>query len=147
MLGTLKLLNSSTILAISGAFRLYVAFLLLKIDPILLLCLAAGLIVYSVYTLDRTVKSEEDEINRSDEISANRTLVAAVALFALLIGLFILTFLRLSPFAAFFPFFMGFMYSKGVTIKGLSIKLKDGLEVKNFVVAFTWAVFLCSLIC
>ncbi len=102
MLGTLKLLNSSTILALSGAFRLYVAYLFLKIDPILLLCLAAGLIVYSVYTFDRTVKSKEDEINRSDEM--------------------------------------------GIKVRGVSIKLKGGLGVKNVVVAFTWAVFLCSLI-
>lgn len=147
MQGTLKLLNSSTILGISGSFRLYVAYLLLKIEPIPLLCLAAGIIVYSVYTLDRTVKAEEDLINRSEEVKANRNLIAILVFLLLLIGMLILILLDFSPFGAVFPFFMGFMYSKGIKIKGFSIKLKGGLGIKNIVVAFTWAVFLCLLIC
>ena len=63
---TMRLLNSSTVVAISGGLRLHVAFLLAGIAPRIFEYMAFALIVYATYTLDRTLECKEDSINRSE---------------------------------------------------------------------------------
>ena len=72
---TLRLLSSSLIVAVSGGFRLYIAFLLAGKEPDITLPLAAILIVYATYTMDRAIKTKEDEINRQEEMNANKNFV------------------------------------------------------------------------
>ena len=75
---TLRVLGSSAVIGVSGWFRLYIAFLLAGKIPDLVLCSAFSFVVYSVYTLDRALKSKEDEVNRPREINANKNIVLFV---------------------------------------------------------------------
>jgi hypothetical protein len=55
LLPTINLLKSSLLVSISGALRIYIASLLLLAQISVLNCVAGGLIVYAVYTLDRAL--------------------------------------------------------------------------------------------
>jgi 4-hydroxybenzoate polyprenyltransferase len=143
---TLRLLSTSIIVAVSGGFRLYIAFILLGREPELALCLAMILIVYATYTLDRAVKTKEDEINRKEEESANKDLAIFMTCASLLAAIIILIKQGISPLIAFFPLIIGFVYSKGIKIRKISLKLKQNLGIKNLVVGFTWASTICALL-
>ncbi|MDD5473481.1 MAG: UbiA family prenyltransferase [Candidatus Methanoperedens sp.] len=143
---TLRVLGSSTINSISGGFRLYTAFILAGDVPDLILCFAFSFVVYSVYTLDRALKSKEDEVNRPEERNADKNFVLIIVFAFLVTALLILIVKKISPFAALLPFVIGFLYTKGIKIGDISIKFKQGLGVKNFVVALTWAFTIVSFI-
>lgn len=143
---TLRVLGSSTINSISGWFRLYIAFLLAGEVPDLILCFAFSFVVYSVYTLDRALKSKEDEVNRPEERNADKNFVLIIVFAFLVTALLILMVKKISPLAALLPFVIGFLYTKGIKIGGISIKFKQGLGVKNFVVALTWAFTIVAFI-
>lgn len=136
---TLNVLKSSVINGISGWFRLYLAFFLTGKVPDLLLCFAFFFVVYSVYTLDCTLKSKEDEVNRPEEKNADKIIVFFIISVLLFITALILELKKISPFAALFPFVIGFLYTKRIKIGSISIRFKQGLGIKNFIVAFTWA--------
>ncbi|MCZ7383019.1 MAG: UbiA family prenyltransferase [Candidatus Methanoperedens sp.] len=136
---TLKVLKSSIINGISGWFRLCIAFLLTGKASDLVLCFAFSFVVYSVYTLDRTLKSKEDEINRPEEKNADKNIVFFIISVLLFTASLLLVLKKVSPLAALFPFVIGFLYSKGFKIGRISIRFKQGLGIKNFIVAFTWA--------
>ncbi len=143
---TINLLSSSVVLAISGGLRLYVAFLLAGKEPTFSTSLAMALIVYSTYTLDRTMKSKEDEINRPEEKNANKIFALSIVGASIFVTYFILINNRISPLIAFFPAVSGYLYSKGFTIGNSSFKLKHGSGIKNYVVALIWAITICSLV-
>ncbi len=132
-----KLLSVSVSVAISGGFKLYVAFILAGIMPDLLTCVAATFIIYAVYTFDRAAKSKEDEINRGGLCASSSKWVYVVICGFLLTSIIILS--AYSPLLVLFPLMMGLIYSKGIKIKDMSLKLKRGLGVKNLVVSFTWS--------
>ncbi len=135
---TIKLLGTSLLVAISGGFKLYAAFLFLGIEPSIFICLASSLVIYAVYTLDRTLKSKEDEINREEFSSSNKICAALVICVSMSLSLLIfISELSLLPFL--FPLVIGFAYSRGIKIRKDSLKLKSNRGVKNLVVAFTWA--------
>jgi 4-hydroxybenzoate polyprenyltransferase len=136
---TLKVLKSSVINGISGWFRLCIAFLLTGKAWDLVLCFAFSFIVYSVYTLDRTLKSKEDEVNRPEEKNANKNSIFFIISVLLFIIFLVLVIKKVSPLVALFPFLIGFLYTKGIKIGSISIRLKQGRGIKNFLVAFTWA--------
>ncbi len=132
-----QILKSSVVVSISGAFKLYVAFLLLGIEPDFTLCLGAALIIYSTYTLDRAL----------DEIEGKKATlpVLSIIFFAFLASLYIFKEkVGISP--VIFPFAVGFAYTKGLKINGRTFRLKGGLGSKNFVVALTWAGFLVLIL-
>ncbi len=143
---TFRLLSASILIAVSGVFRVYVAFLLLGVKPEIITCFAMVLLTYATYTMDRAVKTKEDEINRMGERGARRGYVLLVAGTSLLVAILILLKQGIFPAAAFFPFVVGFLYSKGVKIGKSSLKLKQGSGVKNIIVAFTWASTICAFI-
>ncbi len=136
---TLRVLGSSIINATSGWFRLYIAFLLAGKVPDLVLCFAFSFVVYSVYTLDRALKSKEDEVNRPEEKNADTKAILFIVSVFLVTALLSLVVKKISPFVALIPFAIGFLYTKGLKIGGIYIKFKQGLGIKNFVVALTWA--------
>lgn len=72
ILPTINMLKSSLLVSISGALRVYIASLLLLAQTSISNCVAGGLIVYAVYTLDRALESTEDSINRSELNGANK---------------------------------------------------------------------------
>lgn len=134
---TLNLLKSSILVGLSGIFRVYIAYLLLQTHTSLLTCVAGGLIIYSVYTLDRTLESTEDTINRTELNESKKEIGFAASLLAFLIGSWIFAKEGILLFA-FLPFFIGYLYSKGLKIGKHSLKLKGGLGVKNLVTGITW---------
>lgn len=141
---TLELLKSSLLVAFSGALRIHLAFLLLHIQSSILTCVAGGLIIYTVYTLDRAFDSEEDTVNRKELNGSNKKFGLAVSLLAFILGTCILA--KEGMFAlAFVPFITGYLYSKGIKIGKFALKLKGGLGIKNIVVGLTWGLFIAGL--
>jgi len=142
--GTSELLKTSLLVAFSGALRIHLAFLLLQIQSSILTCIAGGLIIYTVYTLDRTLGSEEDTVNRKELSSSRKEVGLIVSMCTFLIGTFILA--KQGLFAlALIPFITGYLYSKGIKVGKFTLKLKGGLGIKNFVVGFTWGTFIAGL--
>jgi len=138
---TLELLSIAILTGIVGAFIAYVAFLAIGVKTNPLVLVGFCLIVYSVYTLDRTLEAEEDKINRKIE-NINKKIALSIVIFAWIVGILILLssglVLSIALFVGLWPFIIGFFYSKGVKIGRFYLRLKHGLGVKNFVVALTW---------
>lgn len=141
---TINLLNSSVLVSLSGALRIYIASLLLLGTMDILNCLAGGLIVYAVYTLDRALEPAEDAINRSELKGANKKLALFVCLITFAVGCYILNSSGLLLIAL-MPLVAGYLYSKGLNIGRIKLKLKGGLGVKNLVVGITWGTFIASI--
>ena len=141
---TINLLNSSVLVSLSGALRIYIASLLLLGTMNILNCLAGGLIVYAVYTLDRALEPAEDAINRSELKGANKKLALFVCLITFAVGCYILNSNGLLLIAL-MPLVAGYLYSKGLNIGRIKLKLKGGLGVKNLVVGITWGTFIASI--
>lgn len=141
---TINLLNSSVLVSLSGALRIYIASLLLLGTMNILNCLAGGLIVYAVYTLDRALEPAEDAINRSELKGANKKLALFVCLITFIVGCYILNSSGLLLIAL-MPLVAGYLYSKGLNIGRIKLKLKGGLGVKNLVVGITWGTFIASI--
>jgi hypothetical protein len=89
---TLNLLNTSSVVAIAGSLRLYVALLFAGIAPLPFLVIGEGLVVYSTYLFDRALSCEEDAINRKEIAGANKRvgLLASVIAFGTGAGIFCL---------------------------------------------------------
>ncbi len=141
---TLELLKSSILVALSGALRIHLAFLLLHIQSSILTCVAGGLIIYTVYTLDRALGAEEDTVNRKELSGSNKKVGLGISLLAFMIGTYILAKEGILALA-FIPFITGYLYSKGMKIGRFVLKLKGGLGVKNIVVGLTWGIFIAGL--
>ncbi len=141
---TFELLKSSVLVAFSGALRIHLAFLLLQGKSSLLTCIAGGLVIYTVYTLDRTLGSEEDAVNRKELNGSRKEVGLAVCLLTFLIGSYILAKQEML-IMAFIPFVTCYLYSKGIKIGKFAFKLKGGFGVKNLVVGLTWGIFIAGL--
>ncbi len=141
---TIKLLKSSLLVSFSGVLRIHIAFLLLHINSLFFNCLAGGLIIYAVYTLDRALDSEEDIANRPELEGASKKTALVVSLICFLAGAAILAASGLI-LLAFLPLITGYLYSKGVKIGKFDLKLKGGLGMKNIVVGITWGVFITGI--
>ena len=100
--------------------------------------------VYTVYTLDRTLECKEDSINRSELTGSRKDIAFFVSLSVFIIGTFILfkEGLYIMPFL---PLAVGYLYSKGIKIGSFNLKLKGGIGIKNLVVAFTWGTFITGI--
>lgn len=134
---TFKLLLSSILVAFSGAWRVSIASLLLQTNKDILMCVASGLIIYSVYTLDRALESKEDSINLAELDGSNKKVGLLFSLITFSIGSFI--FFKEGLIAlAFLPFVTGFLYSKGIKVGGHTLKLKGSFGMKNLIVGLTW---------
>jgi 4-hydroxybenzoate polyprenyltransferase len=134
---TIRLLNSSTVVAISGGLRLHIAFLLAGIAPQIFEYTAFALIVYATYTLDRSLDCKEDAVNRCELAGANKNtgMLACIASFLLGAGILMHDGLYVAPF---FPFIVGYVYTHGIRIGTFSLRFKAGLGVKNAIIGITW---------
>jgi 4-hydroxybenzoate polyprenyltransferase len=132
-----RLLNSSSVVAVSGGLRLHVAFLLTGIAIRIPEYLAFTLIVYATYTLDRTLDCKEDSLNRGDLAGANRNAGMIGCLVAFLLGTAILVHDGIWA-APFFPFIVGYIYTRGIRIGPFKLRFKAGSGVKNAVIGLTW---------
>lgn len=143
-IATLNLLKSSILVSISGALRIHIAFLLLHLNSIFLHCLAGGLIIYSVYTLDRAMDAEEDSVNRSELKGASNKIALLFSLVCFVIGAGILASSGLLPIAL-IPLITGYLYTKGIKLGKFKLRLKGGMGVKNLVVGITWGTFIAGI--
>ncbi|MDI9395899.1 MAG: UbiA family prenyltransferase [Euryarchaeota archaeon] len=141
---TVELLKSSVLVAFSGALRIHLAFLLLHIQSSIITCVAGGLIIYTVYTLDRALESEEDSVNRMELNGSNKKIGLVVSLLAFITGAYILAKEGMLVIA-FVPFVIGYLYSKGIKIGKFALKLKGGLGIKNIVVGLTWGICIAGV--
>jgi len=133
----MRLLNSSTVVALSGGLRLHIAFLLAGIAIRLPIYCACILIIYSTYTLDRALDCKEDAINKSELCGADRNTGIIASVVTFLLGAFILGMdgIYLAPL---FPFIVGYFYTRGIRIGSRTLKLKGSVGVKNIIVGLTW---------
>jgi len=134
---TLRLLNASTVVALSGGMRLHVAFLLAGIAIRIPVYIAFTLIVYATYTLDRTLDCKEDMMNRDDLAGADRNLGIIACGLTFLAGAVLLVSDGII-FAPFFPFIIGYLYSHGIRFGPLNLRFKAGAGIKNAVIGITW---------
>jgi 4-hydroxybenzoate polyprenyltransferase len=134
---TMRLLNSSTVVAISGGIRLHIAFLLAGLAIRIPVYCAGVLIIYSTYTLDRALECKEDAINKSELCGADKKTGIIACIVSFLLGAFLLA-LNGIYFAPFFPFIVGYFYTHGVRIGSHTFKLKAGAGVKNIIIGITW---------
>ena len=134
---TLRLLNSSTVVALSAGLRLHIAFLLAGIAVRIPEYCALALITYATYTLDRALDCKEDAINRSDLSGANGKVGIFACIVTFLLGTVLLTRdgIYLAPV---FPFVIGYLYTHGIRIGPHTFKLKAGAGVKNIIIGITW---------
>ncbi|MDQ1251550.1 MAG: hypothetical protein QG646_656 [Euryarchaeota archaeon] len=139
-----ELLKSSVLVAFSGALRVHIAFILFHVQSSMLACIAGGLVIYTVYTIDRTLESKEDATNRKELNGSRKEIGLAAALLAFLIGSYLLAKEGLL-IIAFIPLVIGYLYSKGIKIGRFFIRLKGRAGVKNLVVGLTWGVCTAGL--
>lgn len=131
-----RLLTASVLISFVGFCRIYIAHVFLGTSFRIELCAGFFLVVYSVYTFDRSIECKEDMINKRG-YGNGRRIGITTSLILFVIG-FILT-SKYSIIAPFVPLMVGTLYTKGIKIFNKKIKLKRGYGVKNMVVAFTWA--------
>jgi 4-hydroxybenzoate polyprenyltransferase len=134
---TMRLLNSSTAVAIGGGLRLHIAFLLAGLAARIPEYCACALIIYATYTFDRALDCKEDAINKSELCGANGKIGLLASIITFLIGtyLFVLDGIYLAPF---FPFIVGYVYTRGIRIGPYAFKLKGGAGIKNIIIGITW---------
>jgi 4-hydroxybenzoate polyprenyltransferase len=142
---TLQLLRASILVALSGVFRIYIASLFLGIAPSRWIYLAGFLVIYATYTLDRALGCEEDKINKKELTSARKDIALVLCLISLATGSF-LFFRENLLLVAFLPFIIGYIYSKGIHIGCISLKLKGNFGVKNITVCLTWGAFISGVV-
>jgi 4-hydroxybenzoate polyprenyltransferase len=142
---TLQLLRASILVALSGVFRIYIASLFLGIAPSRWIYLAGFLVIYATYTLDRALGCEEDKINKKELASARKDIALILCLISLATGSF-LFFRENLLLVAFLPFIIGYIYSKGIHIGCISLKLKGNFGVKNLTVSLTWGAFISGVV-
>lgn len=141
---TFELLKSSVLVAFSGVLRIHLAFLLFQVQPNLLTCIAGGLVIYAVYTIDRTLDSKEDAVNRKELSGSRKEVGLSVSLLAFLIGSYVLAKEGMLIFA-FIPFVTGYLYSKGIKIGKFAVRFKGRFGAKNLVVGLTWGACIAGL--
>jgi 4-hydroxybenzoate polyprenyltransferase len=134
---TVRLLNSSTAVAIGGGLRLHIAFLLAGLAARIPEYCACALIIYATYTLDRALDCKEDAINKSELRGANAKIGILACVVTFLIGscIFIADGIYLAPF---FPFIVGYVYTRGIRVGPYAFKLKGGAGLKNIIIGITW---------
>lgn len=133
----MRLLNSSTAVAIGGGLRLHIAFLLAGLAARIPEYCACALIIYATYTLDRALDCKEDAINKIELRGANAKIGVLACVVTFLIGscIFIADGIYLAPF---FPFIIGYVYTRGIRVGPYAFKLKGGAGLKNIIIGITW---------
>jgi 4-hydroxybenzoate polyprenyltransferase len=134
---TMRLLNSSTVVAIAGGLRLNIAFLLAGLPVRISEYCAFALIIYATYTLDRALDCREDAINKRELVGADGNIGILACAITFIIGTVIL--LREGIYLApFFPFIVGYIYTHGIRIGPHVLRLKGSIGIKNSIIGLTW---------
>jgi 4-hydroxybenzoate polyprenyltransferase len=127
---TLKLLTISIFISVSGIFRAYVASIILNMNINLLLGLAVGFIIYSIYTFDR--------VDDSKFTGSNKKFVLAIIALLSLVGFYIFA-VNGVILIALSSCVIGYLYGKEIKIGKRVLRLKGSYGIKNIVVGIVWA--------
>ena len=132
---------SSVFIGSAGFFKTYIGYLLLGMIPNISVCFAVFLVCFSVYTIDKIADLDKDVINMPSRVrffQGRKNLAIACASLAYLLSIIIIFIEK--PNASLFlliPIAVNAIYGTKL-IPGLP-RLKDIPVMKNFIVAFTWA--------
>jgi 4-hydroxybenzoate polyprenyltransferase len=130
---TIKLLMISIYVSISGIFRVFISSILLNTHINLVMGLACGLIIYSVYTFDR--------ITDVRFLGSDKVIGVTASLCAAFIGIGVF-YLNGQLLLGIFPFAICYLYSKGLKIGKHTYALKAGYGFKNLVIGSTWGILI-----
>ena len=134
------LINSSTLIAITGFSLPFFSFLLYDINVDFRLLLASYLVTFAVYSLNKLTDMKEDKINlqnRAEFTIKNRYyIILSVIISSFAAAYLASSYTIFAILIIFFPFCIGFIYS----IKVANFRLKDIIFMKSLSVALAWAV-------
>lgn len=130
---------SSILIALVGAIKLYISFMLYEIPPDFKLICASFLLIFSTYSLNKLTDIKEDSINlpqRAAFIAKNKHYLIFMVMVSFAAAL-TLCFMQ-SPYAvvlALCPLLTGVIYS----IKVRNFRLKDIIGLKSVSIGMCWA--------
>jgi 4-hydroxybenzoate polyprenyltransferase len=145
LLEALKFMTStSLLLALNGAMVVVFGFFLYSFPIVPGLLLAAFLVTFSVYGLNKITDKAEDSINRPETLPRASGCFLVISMTSMLIG-FLISVLEgsLAFFVLFAPVIIGVIYS--IKISKSIPRLKEIVGVKSFAVALSWALTGCLL--
>ncbi len=138
------LTSTSLLLASNGVMVVVFAFFLYSFRIVPGLLLAAFLVTFAVYGLNKVTDKAEDSINRPETVPKASGFYLALSIASMLIGFFIgILEGILAFFVLFAPVIIGVIYS--VRISKSIPRLKEIVGVKSLVVAVSWALTGCLL--
>jgi 4-hydroxybenzoate polyprenyltransferase len=136
------LILTSLFIAINGALKVYFSFLLYSQNIFLNPILAAFLIMYAVYGLNKLTDLSEDAINtpeRAKLIKKIAVLFKCSLMFSFILSLLLVFSVNVITLPILlFPLFSGIIYS--LRLSPNLPRLKDITAVKNTIVALAWGV-------
>jgi len=138
---------SSLFIGTTGFFQTYLGYVLLGMDPNILICSAVFLVTFSTYSLNKLTDAREDAINmpeRQNFLSGRRRMVLVISLLAYALAA-VMVFIDkpLSVPIIFIPIAANAVYSSRL-VPGIP-RLKDIPVMKSLVVAISWTL-VCMLL-
>lgn len=134
------LINSSTLIAITGFSLPFFSFLIYDINVDFRLLLASFFVTFAVYSLNKLTDMKEDIINmqnRADFTIKNKYYIILSVITSSFAAIYLVSsYTTFAILIIFFPFCIGSIYS----IKIANFRLKDIIFMKSLSVALTWAV-------
>ena len=138
------MVSSSLLLALNGVMVVVFGFLLDSATIVPPLLLAAFLVTFAVYGLNKFTDKDEDSINRPEILPKAPGYYLVFSIVSMLIGLLIGLLEGIFAFFILFaPIMIGVIYS--VRISKSIPRLKEIVGVKSLVVAVSWALTGCLL--
>jgi 4-hydroxybenzoate polyprenyltransferase len=136
--------SSSLLLALNGMMVVVFGFFLYSSKIVPSLLLAAFLVTFAVYGLNKVTDKSEDSINRPETSSSSSGYFLTFSIVSMLIGFLIGLDQGVMAFMILFtPVIIGVIYS--VKISKSVPRLKEIVGIKSLVVAVSWALTGCFL--
>ncbi len=136
--------SSSLLLALNGMMVVVFGFFLYNLRIVPSLLLAAFLVTFAVYGLNKVTDKSEDSINRPETSSSSSSYFLTFSIVSMVIGFLIGLDQGFMAFMVLFtPVVIGVIYS--VKISKSFPRLKEVVGIKSFVVAVSWALTGCFL--
>lgn len=136
--------SSSLLLALNGMMVVVFGFFLYSLRIVPSLLLAAFLVTFAVYGLNKVTDKSEDSINKPESSSSSSGYFLTFSIVSMVIGFLIGLDQGVMAFMVLFtPVVIGVVYS--VKISKSIPRLKEIVGIKSFVVAVSWALTGCFL--
>ena len=136
--------SSSLLLALNGMMVVVFGFFLYSLRIVPSLLLAAFLVTFAVYGLNKVTDKSEDSINKPESSSSSSGYFLTFSIVSMVIGFLIGLDQGVMAFMVLFtPVVIGVVYS--VKISKSIPRLKEIVGIKSFVVAISWALTGCFL--